>query len=193
MQEYYDFIFLGKEIPEKSFLLTFDDGRKDSYYPVDPILENCNYNAVMFVIGENLALNSNYYLSKIELKRMINSGRWEVQSHTKEGQEIIEISKDKKKGHFLSNKKWIKDEQRIETESEFVKRIENDLFEAKEILENELKVKIYSLAYPYGDYGQRSLNFPKAKNILPKIAKKYYPVAFYQINPHRNFIENFTG
>ncbi len=101
LQEYYDFIFLGKEIPEKSFLLTFDDGRKDSYYPVDPILENCNYNAVMFVIGENLALNSNYYLSKIELKRMINSGRWEVQSHTKEGQEIIEISKDKKKGHFF--------------------------------------------------------------------------------------------
>ena len=29
-----------EQIPDKSFLLTFDDGRKDTYYPVDPVLKN---------------------------------------------------------------------------------------------------------------------------------------------------------
>jgi len=40
-----------KKLPKKSFLLTFDDARKDSYYPVDPILNVLDYNAVMFVIA----------------------------------------------------------------------------------------------------------------------------------------------
>ena len=63
-----------KNLPEKSFLLTFDDGRKDSYYPVDPILKALDYRAIMFVIsGRSLGDEkevSPFYLSSSELKRM---------------------------------------------------------------------------------------------------------------------------
>jgi peptidoglycan/xylan/chitin deacetylase (PgdA/CDA1 family) len=38
-----------KILPKKSFLLTFDDGRKDSFYPVDPVLKKLNYNAVILI------------------------------------------------------------------------------------------------------------------------------------------------
>ena len=51
IEDFYKFMKGEKNLPEKSFLLTFDDGRKDSYYPVDPILKALDYNAAMFVIS----------------------------------------------------------------------------------------------------------------------------------------------
>jgi hypothetical protein len=50
LEDYLAFTKGEKELPEKSFILTFDDGRKDSYYPVDPILRVLGYTAVMNVI-----------------------------------------------------------------------------------------------------------------------------------------------
>lgn len=39
------------EIPEKTCVLTFDDGYYEMYYPVYPILKKYNMNAIAFVIG----------------------------------------------------------------------------------------------------------------------------------------------
>ncbi|MCK5061425.1 polysaccharide deacetylase family protein [Candidatus Parcubacteria bacterium] len=193
LKEYRDFIDGKKELPQKSFLLTFDDGRKDSYYPVDPILKALDYKAVMFVITDTFTLkNSNYYLSVKELKKMIKSGRWKIQSHTKSGQAMIDVDVDGRKGKFFANKLWLKDEQRLETDEEFEKRINDDFVTAKETIEKEFGINVYGLAYPYGDYGQESLNYKDAENIVPKIAKLYYPVAFYQVNFNKNFIGNYT-
>src|SRR3990167_8963661 len=50
IEDFYAFMRGEKQVPDKSFLLTFDDGRKDSYYPVDPILKALNYRATIFVI-----------------------------------------------------------------------------------------------------------------------------------------------
>lgn len=66
-----------KTLPDKSFLLTFDDARKDSYYPADPILKELHYSAVMFVITDTLDSKTNrFHLTKSELIKMKNSGRW---------------------------------------------------------------------------------------------------------------------
>src|SRR3989339_479020 len=63
IEDFYAFTRGEKQVPDKSFLLTFDDGRKDSYYPVDPILKALDYNAVIFVISKySLGQSSNYYL-----------------------------------------------------------------------------------------------------------------------------------
>src|SRR6185503_3845275 len=50
LQQFTDFMKKGAPVPPKSFLLTFDDGRKESFYPVDPVLKELGYNAVMFTI-----------------------------------------------------------------------------------------------------------------------------------------------
>src|SRR3989344_1514259 len=44
------FMNQGQPLPERSFLLTFDDGAKESYYPVDPVLSVLGYNAVSFIL-----------------------------------------------------------------------------------------------------------------------------------------------
>src|SRR6185369_2283597 len=82
MQDFYDFKKGIKKLPKKSFLLTFDDGRKDSYYPADPLLKALGFHAIMFTIDQySLEQQSNYYLSKDELTKMSQSSTWEIQSH----------------------------------------------------------------------------------------------------------------
>ncbi|MDF2460816.1 MAG: putative xylanase/chitin deacetilase, partial [Candidatus Saccharibacteria bacterium] len=108
MQEYYDFIYNGKSVPEKSFMLTFDDGRKDSYYASQPLLEAFGYRATMFVITQKSlsGLSSVYYLSESELKSMQKSGHWDIQAHTRNGHEELNIDPTNK-APFFANKLWL--------------------------------------------------------------------------------------
>lgn len=184
IEDFYKFMRGEKELPDKSFLLTFDDGAKDSYYPVDPILKALNYNAVSFIITKysvGKGSGSNYYLSDNELKKLLKSGRWEIQSHGKDDHNFYKIDAKGNEGHFLSNKLWLEDKQRIETEEDFKTRIYNDFINSKNDLEKEFGIKVISFAYPFGDYGQSSINFPKAKFAILDGVKSIYPMSFYQV------------
>jgi len=46
-------LYVAKELPEKSFLLAFDDGVKSSYYNTDTLLRALDYNAVMYIITKH--------------------------------------------------------------------------------------------------------------------------------------------
>lgn len=193
LKQYQEFINWKINLPKKSFLLTFDDGRKDSYYPVDPILKTLWYNAVIFIITGTFSINnSQYYLSLKELKNMINSSRWEIGSHTKEGHWVIEVDSFWKKGMFFSNKKWSREENRIESDDEFKNRVINDIIWAKNDIKRELWLDDISLAYPFWEYGQSSLNYNEASEIIPDIVKKIYPISFYQTNIDSDFINNYN-
>src|SRR3989344_7756323 len=174
-----------EQIPDKSFLLTFDDGRKDTYYPVDPVLKNLGLNAVMFVItGQSLrpdqTVGSTYYLSGFELKKMLKSGRWELGSHTRKGHNLYPINRELEEGHFLSNKLWITEEDREETEDEYRNRISTDLQGSKLDIEHTLGIKINSIAFPFSDFGEQSINFKDSVAIVKELTNLYYEFAFYQ-------------
>ena len=40
-------------LPEKTFVIAFADGRKDNFYPVDPILRDLGFEAVIFINEKN--------------------------------------------------------------------------------------------------------------------------------------------
>ncbi len=195
IDDFYQFMKGEKILPDKSFLLTFDDGRKDSYYPVDPILKALDYNAVIFVITKYSLedKSGNYYLSKSELRQMIKSGRWEVEAHTRDGHNVYKISPDGKQGHFYSNKLWLDNENRLEIEEEFTNRIKSDFVVAKNDIEQGLGTKVISFAYPFGDFGQNSANFPKAESIITDIAHSIYGLSFYQVWPGKGFSFNYPN
>lgn len=184
MQQFYSFVKGGKKLPEKSFLLTFDDGRKDSYYPVDPVLADLGYNAVMFVItGFSFPANgarSTFYLSRSELQDMQDSGRWELESHGKEDHVFYNVDAKNTEGHFLSNKLWLPNENRVETDAEFTDRVTSDLETAKSTLEKDFGKPVIGFAYPFSDYGEDTVNFPGSKPLLDKIIPSIYDLAFYQ-------------
>ena len=181
MEGFQAFMRGEKQLPEKSFLLTFDDGRKDSYYPVDPLLKALDYKAVIFIIAKYPSRASNFYLDEDELKEMIKTGRWEIEAHAFDGHEFVQISSEEKDGHFYSNKLWLENQGRYETEQEYTERVSNDLEKVKQTLENMVGKNITAFAFPFGDYGQYSKSFDKAQKILLEQVKNRYQFAFYQL------------
>ena len=180
LQQAHEFLQNGVSLPDKSFLLTFDDGRKDSYYPVDHVLEKLGFNAVMFVITSQMDSKDAYYLTERELKQMIASGRWEVQSHGRLGHEKVEVNEEDEEGAWYANKLWLEEEGRLETLEEYRKRVNDDLAGAKYDLESKLGIKVNSLAVPFGNYGQRHTNFPEAEDELRKMILQHYDMFFIQ-------------
>lgn len=185
-------------LPDKSFLLTFDDGRTDTFYSTDPVLQDLGYNAVMFVItGFSMPGNADkptggFYLSKAELTYMENSGRWDLESHGNEDHRRYAVptatstvsNEQLVDGqHFLSNKFWLPDQNRAETTSEFSSRVTTDLTTAKNMLETDFGKPITAFAYPFNDFGEDSYNFPESESILNSIVPSLYQFSFYQTWP----------
>lgn len=198
LPDYLAFMAGKKTLPAKSFILTFDDGRKDSYYPVDPILRVLGYAAVMNVItGRSLAPESeksNFHLSQIELKKMAESGRWEMASHTKDDHGYVPIAPSDRSetAHALTDRQWIAREGRLETDLEYAARVERDLKESKADIEKRLLVRPIAFAYPFGDFGQESLNHPESTALLAGILRPLFPITFYQTRGSE-FINNYAG
>ncbi len=197
MAQFTDFMKHGTPLPEKSFLLTFDDGRRESFYPVDPVLKDLDYTAVMFVIsGFSLPHDgepkSSFYLDRNELHYMVDSGRWELESHGDEDHRLYDVpSATPQDGvlttledeHFLSNKFWLEAAGRVETTDEYTARITKDLTVSHDTLEQEFGKPVTAFAYPFNDYGQNSRNFPGARDILAEVIPSIYTFAFYQVDP----------
>lgn len=187
MDQLEGFLKRGEQVPDKSFLLTFDDGRKDSYYPTDPVLADMGYTATMFVVTgyslpeDETKKQSTFYLSRTELEQMQESGRWELHSHGKEDHYFYTIDESNTEGHFLSNKLWLKDQGRLETEEEFRERILFDLSHSKNTLERMFGKPVTAFAFPFSDYGPSTENFKGSEPIIAEIVSSLYSMAFYQV------------
>jgi len=185
LADFFDFVKNGKDLPEKSIMITFDDGRKDSYYEGDPVLRAVGYNAVMFLItGRSLGAQSagdNFYLGKRELQDMTGNKRWEIQSHGDFDHNWEQTDSSGKQGHFISNLLWLVSENRMETPDEAKKRILADLASSKKKIENELGQKVVAFAYPFNDYGQESINFPESQQFIRDNIGYVYPLTFMQV------------
>jgi peptidoglycan/xylan/chitin deacetylase (PgdA/CDA1 family) len=192
LAEAEDFLQRGKALPRKSFLLTFDDGRKDSYYPVDPILAALGFRAVNFIITSTIAEENDFYLSESELKGMAASGRWELGSHGDDIHQSEPIGAAGETGHALSNKLWLPGEARRESDTEYRQRITMDLLRSKQTLEEKLGVAVRAFAYPYGDYGQEENNHPGAQSDIRKTASALFHLAFYQ-SWGEGLVRNYPG
>ena len=202
MEQFYSFMKGKSQLPDKSFLLTFDDGRRDTYYPVDPVLKNLGFNAVMFVItGFSLpdqGKNPSFYLSQSELQTMKQSGRWELESHGKEDHRKYPIlasltAATTTSGDFLSNKFWLSGQNRYETDQEFTARITNDLTLSKQTLEQKFSIPILGYAFPFNDFGQDTINFPESKQIVSQVTSSIYPLTFYQTWPGNGDTFNYPN
>lgn len=193
IQDYYDFMRHGKKLPAKSFVITFDDGRKDSFYPVDPLLRALHYRATMFVITKSSfnPVENKFYLDKQELSIMQGNSRWDLQPHAAFGHYLYPVNAQGKLGHFFDNKLWLADQSRLETDQEFAARTLNDLRLAKTDMQQQLGSSGIAFAFPFNEFGGASLNYPGAEVALMANVKSVYPIAFYQIWPNKGNSQNY--
>lgn len=193
LDQFKAFIRDGKALPERSFLLTFDDGAKDSYYPADPALQVFGYNAVNFILPKySVGGGTHYYLSSGEIEAMLNSGRWEIGSHGQDSHEFIPTNSDGEMGAKLANRAWLPEENRFESGPEFAARITNDLISSRDNLEEEFDVTVDTFAFPFGEFGQLSKDYADAiSNNIENIARGVYDMAFYQTWDGEGFSYNY--
>lgn len=132
MTELNDYISKHTPIPEKSIVITFDDGYKDNYTNAFPILKELDMKATIFVITS--VIDDGYYLSKNEIKELSDYGI-DIQSHTVKHLHLNTLSYE---------------EQLQELKS------------SKETLEAITNKPVISVAYPFGDHDENTLKAAKA-------------------------------
>jgi peptidoglycan/xylan/chitin deacetylase (PgdA/CDA1 family) len=135
--EAIDCLRLKKSFPEKSFVITFDDGYKTVYQAAFPILQDYGMSATVFLtVGENGSWKNGESLPSLEGRSMLN---WsEIQEMKRWG---IEFG-----AHTLTHP----DLTRLPQD-----RMEMEICDSKKIIENILSTPISCFAYPYGRYNDR--------------------------------------
>lgn len=128
MSELNDYILNNAPIPEKSIVITFDDGYADNYTNAFPILKELDMKATIFVISSCID-NNGYYMTSQQLKEMSDYGI-DIQSHT--------VSHS-----YLSQLTY---EEQL-----------NELKTSKEKLESITEKPVISIAYPFGDYDDNTI------------------------------------
>ena len=127
-----------KEIPQKSALITLDDGWKSQYEVAWPILKKFGYPFTMFIYTDYVRggrLAGGESISWEQLAEMRDAGV-NIESHTVSHQD-------------LRGKKGFRDTP------EYDEWLRRELAESKQILENKLGIKVRALALPYGFYNEK--------------------------------------
>lgn len=122
MSELYGFLKEDKKIPEKSVVITFDDGYIGNYTYAYPILKELNLHATIFMISG--MLDNELYVNEKQLKELSDSDAIEIQSHTAMHEHLATLSEEKQLATLKT---------------------------AKEKLESVIGKPVEYLAYPYGE------------------------------------------
>lgn len=121
------YLLNNKPIPEKSILITFDDGYMDNYYYAFPILKELNMKATIFCITSEL--DGSYYLSEDAIKEM-SLNNIDIESHTVSHSHLNTLNYDEQL---------------------------KEITDSKTKLETITGKKVTAIAFPFGDYDRNSM------------------------------------
>jgi peptidoglycan/xylan/chitin deacetylase (PgdA/CDA1 family) len=195
LKEYGEFLRGTRELPEKSILITFDDGAKESFYPVAPVFGALGFTGVNYIIANAAGIQeSTYYLSRPEIQRMIRRGQFEIGSHSFDGHRPYQTDMQGGTGIFFADKLWTANLGRLETDEEFRQRVHDDLTRARKELERTYGVIIDTFAFPLGNETGISgaANFAKGASITEEEAEKVYSIGFLQTD-NRGYSFNYPN
>ena len=146
-EELLAFLEYRQRLPQKSVLITMDDGYRSVYNIAYPILEKYGFTATLFIYTSFVGV-SKMAITWKQLKEMQSKG-FTIGSHTIYHSDLTQP----KEG---------------ETELEFRARIKEELYGSKKIIDQKLGQDTYIIAYPFGYYDQISIQM--AKNAGYKMA-----------------------
>lgn len=123
-------LYLGlkgkKELPQKSVIITFDDGYGDFYTDAYPIIKKYKIPATVFM--STGLVNRPNYLTYTQVKEILQNGLVEFGSHSWSHKNLTQISD---------------------------KELDEEIVYGKKYFEDMFGVKLSYFAYPYGAYNQK--------------------------------------
>ena len=163
-------------LPPRPLLITFDDGRLDSFRGADRVLARNGFRATMFVITGEVERENPTHLTWRELHSMRDSGRWDVQPQTREGHARVAYDSAGHTAPFYSVRRYTSSDGR-ESFADYERRVTSDLFAVKDDMEDH-GFDAVALAVPYGDYGQRQLPGGEVAVFMRGLLTRQFPVWF---------------
>ena len=124
----------NNDFPEKPVIITIDDGFRSVYTLAFPVLKEYQLPATLYLYTDFIDRGPNQ-LSWQEIREMIDQGM-EIGSHSLSHCNLL---------HMKEN----------ESHMDYLKRIKDELFLSKAILERNTGSLVQSFAYPYGVYSQQ--------------------------------------
>lgn len=170
----------GKKV-KKPIILTFDDGYKDNYFNLLPLLKKYQAKAVIYCLGDR-EIKSNIWDEKLGETRLelMNDEQIKICHNSS----LIEIA-----SHGLTHQHLPKLDKQV---------VGYELKQSKINLEKIINDRIVSFAYPYGDYSERECDLAHQAgycfalgtvNGPLKIASNYYKIRRIQIFPNSKWID----
>lgn len=130
-----------RSLPKNTVAITFDDGYKSIFNTARPILKEYGFPYTLFVAVEPINKHYRDMMSWKQLKVL-----------TQEGAEIA--------NHSWAHEYLIKREKG-ETESQWLKRVEDNILQTESTIAKETGQNLKMLAYPYGEYNAQIQNMLK--------------------------------
>lgn len=182
--QYVDYL-AGGPLPERSVLITFDDGTHGLWTHADKILERHGMHAVSFLITANVGANRPYYLSWQEIERMARSGRWDFQSHTRKMHARMPVNADGALASEMTHRRWLPDKNRLETLTEFETKIRKDLSgSVQDIADHDLpRPTLFAFPFSEGFSDHAESTDPQAAAVAMAVIREHFATALNNAPP----------
>nr|VFK55199.1 MAG: Polysaccharide deacetylase [Candidatus Kentron sp. TUN]VFK57612.1 MAG: Polysaccharide deacetylase [Candidatus Kentron sp. TUN]VFK61506.1 MAG: Polysaccharide deacetylase [Candidatus Kentron sp. TUN] len=131
-----------EKLPNKTVCITFDDGYRDNFTHVHPLLKKHHARATLYLVADRFdrdwSINKKAHHNSGELERepkltdsqiraMLNSGHWQLGGHTMTHANLSRLDEEGKHA---------------------------EIFHAKTLLERNFETSLRSFAYPFGIYDE---------------------------------------
>lgn len=154
LQQLYDYVHFGTELPEKPIVLTFDDGYFSNYEYAFPILQEYDMQATIFAIGVSVGKDTykdtdhamTPHFGVDEAREMVASGLISVQSHTYDMHQWPPFED----GNAQVRETLLPFDG--EADADYEAAAEADFAESRELLESITGQPVNTLAFPEGAY-----------------------------------------
>ncbi len=151
----------GKDtLPDKSVLLTFDDGYESFYTHVFPILKKHHYSATVSLVGAWMDGNLATYngtkplLNWNQVREMVQSGLVEIGSHSYDLHKGIPANPQGNTQAAAVTRLYDDPMLVYENDEEYRDRIHNALLKSAEFIFQHAGVRPRVMVWPYGEYNQ---------------------------------------
>jgi peptidoglycan/xylan/chitin deacetylase (PgdA/CDA1 family) len=98
-------ITVGADLPEKSVILTFDDGNENIYLNAFPLMKKNSFTGVIYIIANRI--NADGFLTEDQIRELLSAG-WEIGSHGMKHIDLV-LHPDALRDEIGSSKKKIEE------------------------------------------------------------------------------------
>ncbi len=137
-------ITIGRALPPRPILITFDDGHMDNYTSAFPIMQKYGFTGVLYIVYN--FLDTQDYLNREEVLEMYKAG-WEVGSHTLNHYDLTKLTPE---------------------------QLHREVFDSKKKLENILGIDVLTIAYPFGAVNRSVISYAQAAGYIAAMGAEGY-------------------